>query len=332
MDSTALTKTIAITGASGFVGSALVAACAARPGLEVRAFTRSPLEWDWPQVKNMPIQALVQPDAADVAPAMLQGVDVLVHTAARVHVMHDTSGDPLAAFRAVNVQATVTLARRAAAAGVRRFVFVSSAKVNGEATEPGKPFTETWTPQPTDPYAISKWEAEQALATIAQETGMEVVIIRPPLVYGPGVKANFAALMRLVRSGLPLPLGALHNRRSLVGLNNLVGFIMTCVWHPQAANQTWLISDGFDVSTTRLVQTMAQTAGVPARLIPVPAGLLRFAGKLLGKAAAVDRLCGNLQLDISKASTQLAWRPAYSFDQGIELAMQYSTHNQTAHV
>jgi nucleoside-diphosphate-sugar epimerase len=235
--------------------------------------------------------------------------------------MHDTAADPVTAFRAVNVDGTVNLARQAAAAGVKRFVFISSVKANGESTQPGRAFTETDAPNPQDAYGQSKHEAEQGLRQLSADTGMEVVIIRPPLVYGPGVKANFAALMRVVQRGWPLPLGAVHNQRSLVALDNLVDFIITCITHPQAANQTFLVSDGQDLSTTELVRGMAQAAGVPARLLPVPVWALQAGASLLGKGDAVQRLCGNLQIDTSKARRLLDWVPPVSVEEGLRRAM-----------
>ncbi len=252
----------------------------------------------------------------------LLNVASVVHCAARVHVMHDAAVDSLAAFRAVNVDGTMNLARQAATAGVKRFVFISSVKVNGESTQPGTAFTEADNPNPQDAYGQSKHEAEQGLRQTALDTGMEVVIIRPPLVYGPGVKANFAALMRAVQRGWPLPLGAVHNQRSLVALDNLVDFIAVCRTHPQAANQTFLVSDGQDLSTTELIRGMAQAAGVPARLLPVPVWALQAGAKLLGKGDAVQRLCGNLQVDMSKATQLLGWVPPVSVDEGLKLAMR----------
>jgi nucleoside-diphosphate-sugar epimerase len=238
--------------------------------------------------------------------------------------MHDTSENPLEAFREVNVRGTLNLAQQAAEAGVKRFIFISSIKVNGEFTGPGHPFTEADTPNPQDAYGVSKHEAEQGLCQIAAATGMEVVVIRPPLVYGPGVKANFASLMRAVKRGWPLPLGAIHNQRSLVALDNLVDFIITCITHPQAANQTFLISDGEDLSTTDLVRRMAQVAGVPARLVPVPVWALEGAGRILGKGDAVQRLCGSLQIDSSKARKILCWEPKISLQEGLRRAVAES--------
>jgi UDP-glucose 4-epimerase len=243
-----------------------------------------------------------------------------MHCAARVHVMAESVADPLAEFRRVNVQGTLNLARQAAAAGVRRFVFVSSIKVNGEATQLGRPFMADDAPAPLDAYGVSKMEAEQGLLETARQTGMEVVIIRPPLVYGPGVKANFAAMMRWLRCGVPLPLGAIHNQRSLVALDNLVDLIVTCLTHPAAANQTFLVSDGEDVSTTELLRRMGQALGRPARLIPVPVSWLKLAATLVGKPDVAQRLCGSLQVDIEKTRRLLVWTPPISLDEGLRRA------------
>jgi nucleoside-diphosphate-sugar epimerase len=310
---------ILITGATGFVGDALVRRLRADDvsWQVVVAVRRGGLFWP---------KGVLQCEVGDLAHSTdwstaLNGVSVVVHCAARVHVMRDTSVDPLEEFRHVNVQGTLKLARQAAAAGVRRFVFVSSIKVNGEATQPGGPFTADDVPAPLDPYGVSKMEAEQGLRQLSAHTGMAVVIIRPPLVYGPGVKANFAALMRAVQRGWPLPLGAVHNQRSLVALDNLVDFIVTSITHPQAANQTFLVSDGQDLSTTELVRGMAQAAGVPARLLPVPVWALQAGATLLGKGDAVQRLCGNLQVDISKARSLLGWVPPVSVEEGLRRAM-----------
>jgi UDP-glucose 4-epimerase len=230
------------------------------------------------------------------------------------------AADPLEEFRRVNVQGTLNLARQAAAAGVRRFVFVSSIKVNGEATQLGQPFTADDAPAPLDAYGVSKMEAERGLREIARQTGMEVVIIRPPLVYGPGVKANFAAMMRWLKRGVPLPLGAIHNQRSLVSLDNLVDLLVTCITHPAAANQTFLVSDGADVSTTELLRRMGQALGRPARLMPVPVSWLKLAAAMVGKQDVAQRLCGSLQVDIEKTRRLLGWTPPLSLDQGLKRA------------
>jgi nucleoside-diphosphate-sugar epimerase len=238
--------------------------------------------------------------------------------------MHDISADQLAAFRTINLDGTLSLARQAAVAGVKRFLFISTVKVNGELTSLGHPFTECDAPAPQDAYGQSKLEAEQGLRKLAAATGMELVIIRPPLVYGPGVKANFASLMRAVQRRWPLPLGDLHNRRSLVALDNLIDFIITCIDHPKAANQTFLISDGQDLSTTELVRGLAQAAGVTTRLLPVPAWVLEIAGRLVGKGDAVQRLCGNLQIDSNKARILLGWEPKISVQEGLRRAVSHS--------
>jgi len=249
--------------------------------------------------------------------AALNGQDVVVHTAARAHIMKDEVPDSLAEYRKVNVEGTLNLARQAAKAGVSRFIYISSIKVNGEQTPLGKPFTADDVPAPEDPYGVSKLEAENGLHEIASETGMEVVIIRPPLVYGPGVKGNFASMIKLVEKGLPLPLGAIHNKRSLVALDNLVDLIITCIDHPAAANQVFLAGDGQDVSTTELLRGVGRAMGKPARLIPVPAGMLMFGAGLLGKKAVAQRLLGSLQVDISKARNLLGWEPPLSVEEGL---------------
>jgi len=315
---------ILVTGATGFVGSSLVARLV-REGIETRASVRRDEASTPDGVSTVNVGELT----ADVNWShALAGVEVIVHLAARVHVMHDTEADPLTAFRAVNVDGTLNLARQAAAAGVKRFVFISSVKVNGEATQPGRAFSEADAPNPQDAYGQSKYEAEQGLRQLAADTGMEVVIIRPPLVYGPGVKANFAALMRAVRRGWPLPLGAVHNQRSLVTLDNLVDFIVTCISHPQAANQTFLVSDGQDLSITELVRGLAHAVGVPARLLPVPVWALQAGATLLGKGDAVQRLCGNLQVDISKARSLLGWVPPISSDEGLRRTVGGALHEE----
>lgn len=309
-------RRVLITGASGFVGRALCAE-AVLHGMSVRGVTRSPCGFPI-GIENIAVGSI---DGNTGWRAALTGYEVVAHLAARVHIMNDAAADPLAAFRAVNVAGTLNLARQAAAAGVKRFVFVSSVKVNGEVTQEGHAFTEADAPDPQDAYGQSKHEAELGLRQLAAETGMEVVIIRPPLVYGPGVKANFAALMRVVQRGWPLPLGVVHNRRSLVALDNLVDFIVTCVSHPQAANQTFLISDGEDISTPDLIRGIARVAGCPARLLPVPVWGLQAGATLLGRGDAMQRLCGNLQVDISKVRKLLGWTPPISVEEGLRRAV-----------
>jgi nucleoside-diphosphate-sugar epimerase len=245
-------------------------------------------------------------------------VSVVVHLAARVHVMNERATDPLAAFRKVNVDGTLNLARQAVKAGVKRFIFVSSIKVNGELTQISKPFTASDIPSPQDAYGISKCEAEQGLLKLASETGLEVVIIRPPLIYGGGVKANFASMMRAVKSGIPLPLGAINNRRSFVYVGNLISLILKCIDHSSAANQVFLVSDGHDLSTTELLKTCAQSLGVRPRLLPVPQRLLEITAKILGKENLAQRLCGNLQVDITKTRQLLDWEPPFTVEDGLK--------------
>jgi len=249
--------------------------------------------------------------------AALAGVDCMIHCAARAHVMHETESDALAAYRAVNVDGSRQLAAQAAAAGVRRLVYLSSVKVNGEQTAPGAPFSFAGAPAPEDAYGISKWEAEQALWDVSAKTGLEVVVVRPPLVYGPGVKGNLARLLRLARSGLPLPLGAVQNKRSLIGLDNLVDLLIRCVDHPAAAGETFLVSDGEDLSTPDLLRHMAAAMGRSPRLVPVPLPLLRLAGSALGKRAEIDRLVGSLQIDSCHTRQVLGWTPPVSVEEGI---------------
>ncbi|HRZ09643.1 MAG TPA: NAD-dependent epimerase/dehydratase family protein [Gemmatimonadales bacterium] len=248
----------------------------------------------------------------------LAGCGAVVHLAARVHVMSDGAADPLAEYRRVNVAATLALAQQALVAGARRYVFVSSVKVNGEGTQPGRPYHEIDTPAPADPYAISKLEAEEGLLALAASTSMEVVVIRAPLIYGPGVRANFLRMARWLARGLPLPLGAVtENRRSLLGLDNLVDLILLCLQHPRAANQVFLAADGEDLSTTELLRRTAAALGVHPRLVPVPPAILEAGAAVLGKRAVVDRLCGSLQVDIGKARRVLGWRPPVSVDEGL---------------
>ena len=239
--------------------------------------------------------------------------------------MDDRSVHPLAEFRKSNVEGTLNLARQAASAGLRRFIFISSIKVNGESTSAGRYFCPFDAPAPEDPYGISKMEAERGLMQLASETGMEVVIIRPPLVYGPGVKGNFASLIKLMGKGLPLPLGAINNKRSLVGIDNLVDLIIRCIDHPAAANQVFLAGDGEDLSTTELLRGLAEAMGRAARLIPVPAALLSLGATLLGKRAVAQRLLGSLQVDISKTRQLLGWEPPVSVKEGLRRCVRDSS-------
>lgn len=308
---------VLVTGANGFVGRSVCSEAVAHQWV-VRGITRARCE-----LPNRVENLVVGPLDGDLNwRDVLASCEFVIHLAARVHVMQDAVADPLEEFRRINVQSTLNLARQAASAGARRFVFVSSIKVNGESTRTGHSFKADDAPGPLDAYGISKMEAEQGLREIAMQTGMEVVVIRPTLVYGPGVKANFAAMMRWLQRGVPLPLGAIHNQRSLVALDNLVDLIVTCLTHPAAANQTFLVSDGEDVSTTELLRRMGRAMGRPARLIPVPASWLQLAAGIVGKRDVAQRLCGSLQVDIEKTRQLLGWRPPVSLDEGLRRAAE----------
>lgn len=303
---------ILVTGASGFIGAAASHALAAA-GHQVVAAVR----------REVALPAAVCPvRVAELGPhtdwtEALDGVEAVVHLAARAHVMDETEADPAAVFRRVNRDGTVRLAEEAVAAGVRRLVFVSSIKVNGEATLPGRPFRADDVPAPEDPYGVAKAEAEAALAAIAARTGLELVVVRPSLVHGPGAKGNLAVLAKAVIRGIPLPLGLVDNRRSLVGLSNLADLLRVCVEHPAAPGRTFLVRDGEDVSTPDLIRRIARAMGRPARLLPVPTTLLRLAGTLTGKTAAVTRLLGSLQVDDEPTRTTLSWSPPVSLDHGL---------------
>lgn len=301
-----------LTGATGFLGSRLATDLQSKSGVNLTAAVRRRIEI--PAAHIVEVQGL---DANTGWSTALTNQQVVIHAAARAHIMKDEVADPLAEYRRVNVDGTLNLARQAAAAGVKRFIFISSIKVNGEQTPLGQPFTADDTPAPEDAYGISKWEAEQGLQQLVSDTGMEVVIIRPPLVYGPGVKGNFASMINLVAKGLPLPLGAIHNQRSLVAVDNLVDLIITCIDHPAAANQVFLAGDGQDLSTTELLRGVAQAMGKPSRLIPVPASILMLGATLLGKKTMAQRLLGSLQVDISKARNLLGWEPPISVEEGL---------------
>ena len=306
-------KTYAITGATGFVGSAVLERLAAQAGVEIRALVRRV----WVKLPGNTVAVQVGEDFLLEGDQPLEGVDVLVHCAARVHIMSDASSDPLSEYRSVNVAGTSKLAESAARSGVKRFIFISSIKVNGEGTVPGKPYTADDMPAPVDAYGISKMEAEQRLMLLGNATGMEIVIIRPVLVYGPGVKANFRSMMSWLNKGVPLPLGAISNQRSLVALDNLVDLVVTCLDHAAAANQTFLVSDDDDMSTTELLKRMGEALQTPVRLIPVPAWLLLRGAALLGRKDVARRLCGSLQVDISKTRSLLGWTPPLTVAQAL---------------
>lgn len=335
-----MNSAVLVTGANGFVGRGVVDALS-KSGFRVHAAVR----------RLGPTLSLVDCEMMDVGGIgpftrwedSLVGVDRVVHLAARVHVMKDTVSAPLAEFRKVNVVATERLARSAVAAGVKRFVFLSSIKVNGEWTDGShsgslssgsagiikgeergvRAFTEEGVPSPQDPYAVSKWEAELALHQVAKETGMEVVIIRPPLVYGPGVRANFLKLLRMVDRGIPLPLGAIRNLRSLVYLGNLVDAITTCVRHPAAAGKTFLVSDGEDVSTSELIRMIASVMGKKSPLFNISPKLMLWLGEAIGRETTIHRLTSSLVVDSSYIGRELGWIPPYTLTQGLQETVEW---------
>jgi nucleoside-diphosphate-sugar epimerase len=312
-------STIFLTGASGFIGQALALRLAAE-GHHLRLATRTPLTWQLPDVDVFNFSDLNS--GTDWSPA-LDDVDVVIHCAGRAHVMHETAADPLAEFRRCNVDASVRLARQAARAGVRRFVFVSSIKVCGEQTLPGQPFTVDSVPAPADPYAISKLEAERALFALTASSTMEVVIVRPPLVYGPGVKANFLRLMQWLERGRPFPLIGDDNRRSLISRGNLVDLLTRCIDHPSAAQQILHASDGEDLSTPDLLRRLGNALGKPARLVAVPTWLVYGSACLLGRRAMVNRLYSSLQVDISHTTRLLNWSPPFSITESLAQTAAY---------
>ena len=258
----------------------------------------------------------------------LNDVDVVIHTAARVHQMNDLAEDPHKEFMETNCFGTLNLARQAADAGVKRFIFISSIKVNGEQSHLGRPFSFDDPRRAEDPYGISKANAEEGLLKIADETRLEVTIIRPPLVYGPDVKANFAALLKLASKNVPLPLGSVNNKRSFVALDNLVNLIVTCINHPKAANQVFLVSDDNDVSTSKLFSIMVEAFGKKARLINVSPHFLRLIAKLIGKEEMIDRLCGDLSVDIRHTKNTLDWTPVVSLVDGVKICVSNSLSNK----
>jgi nucleoside-diphosphate-sugar epimerase len=303
-----------VTGVSGFVGGAVVSSPGLQDKYRLCSVGRSQNPAGMPSLEHFVVPDInAQTDWQDA----VKGVDVIIHAAARTHVLQDSSVDPLAEYRKVNVEGSLNLAQQAFEAGVKRFLFISSIKVNGESTCPGNSFSAEDVPMPLDAYGISKNEAELGLMQLAARTGLEVVIIRPALVYGPGVKANFLTMMRWLNRGIPLPFGAIQNKRSLVALDNLVDLIITCVEHPAAANQVFLVSDDEDISTTELLRGISTSMGKPSRLITIPAWMLSLVAKLSGKDDIAQRLLGSLQIDISKTRKLLGWVPPVSVDQAL---------------
>jgi nucleoside-diphosphate-sugar epimerase len=305
-------KKILVTGANGFVGQAVSKELLLQ-GYSLTCAVRSHYHLDGAEI----IKISGLEEQVDWSTPLV-GIDCVIHTAARAHRMNDGSVHAYEEYRKVNVLATLNLAEQAAKCGVTRFIFISTIKVNGDQTDPGKPFKEADIPNPQDNYGKSKREAEEGLFRIAKKTGMEVVVIRPVLVYGPGVKANFASMMKVLQRGIPLPFGVVHNKRSLIYIENLVSLILRCMAHPAASSQIFLASDGYDMSTTELLKACATALGVKARLLPVPQSCLMFIATVLGKKAVAQRLCGSLQVDIDKARQLLAWEPPVLFAEGLK--------------
>lgn len=305
---------VLVTGANGFVGGGLLKVLTSSSGYSIRGTVRR-VQISWTGTELVGVGNIHK--GTNWAESLV-GIDVVIHTAARVHVMNDVALNQLAEYRAVNTEGTLNLARQSAKLGVKRFVFLSSIKVNGELTGIGKAFTEKDGFIPNDPYGLSKYEAEQELLELSKETGMEVTIIRPSLVYGVGVKANFLLMIKWVKKGIPLPFGAIYNQRSFIALDNLVSFIVRCIDHPKAANEVFLISDGEDVSTAELSQKLAKAFGKKALLIPLPVSLMRFMAKLLGKEDVAGRLLGSLRVDSSKARDLLGWKPVVTMDEQLK--------------
>ena len=313
-------KNILVTGANGFVGRVLCGVLA-DAGNKVRGSVRDSQHI---VIKNSACEYFAVGDIdsnTDWVPA-LNGMDAVVHLAARVHVMRETAVDPLMEFRRVNVEGTERLARQAVSLGVKRFVYVSSIKVNGQKTTDDS-FAAADLPAPQDPYALSKWEAEQVLHQIAGETGLEVVVIRPPLVYGPGVRGNFLRLLRSVDRGVPLPFGSIENCRSLVSVFNLCDLLRICLEHPKACGEVFLIKDGEDLSTAEIIRRIASAMHRPCRLVRIPVPLLRLAGALVGRGAEADRLCDSLQMDMEKTRVLLDWTPPVSIAEGLKRTVDW---------
>jgi len=305
-----MTVNLLLTGATGFLGSRVATALYSKPDVNLTAAVRRRTEI--PIANIMKVQGL---DANTDWSIALTNQQVVIHAAARAHIIKDEVADPQMEYRRINLDGTLNFARQASASGVKRFIFVSSIGVNGNFNT--QPFTENDMPNPAEFYAQSKWEAEQGLWEIQRETGMEIVIIRPPLVYGPNAPGNFGSLMRWVGKSVPLPFGAINNQRSLVALDNLVDLIITCIDHPAAANQVFLAGDGQDLSTTELLRGVARAAKKPSRLIPIPSSILMLAASLLGKKTVAQRLLGSLRVDISKARDLLGWEPPISVEEGL---------------
>lgn len=303
---------ILVTGCTGFIATELIKVLGKVKGCSVVGASRK-------IVTEAQFEVAVVGEINELTnwkPSLLK-INVVIHAAGRAHVMHEMSNCPLDEFRRTNVEGTLNLARQAVAEGVHRFIYISSVGVNGYQTKFGRPFVESDPPDPYDAYTLSKWEAEQGLVDISLATGLEVVIIRPPLVYGANAPGNFGFLINIIQRNWPLPFGALKNKRSLVSLGNLTDFILTCITHPSAANQTFLVSDGHDLSTTELIRYVASALGVKVKLIKFPKVLIKICAQIIGKSKAAQRLCCSLQVDISKTRIILGWTPPLSVEDGL---------------
>lgn len=305
--------TILLTGANGFIGQNLGAYLIKRGHQVIATTRRSEVDFDYTPLRIEKVGVI---DTKTDWMAALEGVDVIIHLAARVHIMREKATDPLSEFRQMNVEGTMRLAQQAVETGVKRFIYLSSIGVNGKSTTT-HPFREDDQAAPEDPYAQSKWEAEQQLLALAAESGLEVCTLRPPLVYGPGAPGNFLRLLGLAAKGWPLPLASIDNRRSLVGIKNLCSLIEACTTHPQAAGEVFLVSDSQDISTPELIRILAETMRRPCRLWPFPPSVLGIISKFLGQQGVWARLAGSLQVDISKARQQLGWEPPFPLEQGL---------------
>ena len=303
---------ILITGATGFIGRELLQQLIAKKDVDLTALVRSQSQ----DIPSEVAQVIVNSNATWADLPFPEGVTTLIHLAGRAHVLKEISSSPLDLYREDNVEFTLNLARKALASGVKRFIFISSIGVNGSSTT-STPFDESSIPAPKADYAISKWEAEQALRDLLNGSDMELVIVRPPLVYAGHAPGNFRRLLKLVTTGLPLPLGSVDNCRSMVSLQNLVDFISLCIEHPAAANETFLISDGADLSTTRIVERLAEGMGKRILLVPVPLGFMRWGARVAGMGGAFEQLCGSLVVDSSKAFNLLGWRAPLDADQAL---------------
>ncbi|MDB1122407.1 UDP-glucose 4-epimerase family protein [Vibrio algarum] len=318
---------VLITGSTGFVGSRLVQ-IALKQGwkcVEVkRLSSQNDKTSSRKSAENSESFQITDISSNTQWEGAFNGVDCVVHCAARVHQMNESEAEAKSAYHEVNTLGTLHLAKQAAQSGVKRFVFLSSIKVNGEATIPGESFKPDLTNKPTDPYGLSKYDAEVGLQKIAQETGLEVVIIRPPLVYGPNVQANFLSMMNIVAKGLPLPLGAIDNKRSMVYLDNLVDLILLSCVHPKVAGRTLLVSDDHDVSISYMLKSIAKAMKKRRYfLLPIPPAWLKLAAKIVGKSEVAQRLCGNLQLDIQETKSRLEWEPPFNVDEGIQRTVDH---------